>query len=129
MKELFVPFELAKKLNKKGYNVKYLAFYAIENYSVFKKGELYFTGGKLSDNQVIAPLYQQVVDWFREKHSIDVYAKRKLLKPHSSFIGIVNDSENKVYECYPNIDRGVYEMGTYYESLDKAIEEALRLIK
>ena len=129
MRDSFVPFELAKKLNKKGYDGKYLAFYAIENYSVFKKGDFCFTGGKLGDNQVIAPLYQQVVDWFREKHSIDVYVKRILLKPHISFIGIVNDSENKVYECYPNIYRGVYEAGTYYESLNKAIEEALDLIK
>lgn len=125
----FVSYEISKQLKEKGFKEPCLACYdgseMLSTYSTLFEPKNYNVGGGKNTS---APLYQEVVDWFRDKHSIDVYAKRILLKPHSSFIGIVNDSENKVYECYPNIDRGVYEAGTYYESLNKAIEEAIILI-
>lgn len=77
MKHLFVSYELAKLAKEKGFNEPCIAHYlnrllqykyCVENSntSLPKDGH----------NEFIAvPLYQQLVDWFREKYGIQVYER------------------------------------------------------
>lgn len=64
---------------------------------------------------VSAPLYQQIIDWFREKHHIDIYVGQKL---------------SKLYEGVVSWEKGILHTNklSYYEALNKAIEEAFKLI-
>jgi hypothetical protein len=71
-------------------------------------------------NSIDAPLYQQILDWFREKHRID--------------IDISCDYERETWwfgfrkkGCAYNKDYSM-KFKSYYEALDKAIEESFKLI-
>ena len=130
MKELFVPFNIAKALKKKDFDEECLAIWS----NVNRKTGLYtskrysFTIIKQKSQihkGISAPLYQQVIDWFREKHNIQI-----------------NITWNKFYPTHPYmweirptwIDQPLQPYGysgmseTYYLSLQRAIEEALKLI-
>lgn len=133
MKKLFVRYELANQLKEKGFNEPCL------KKSEHKKE----CGHKINGNcplhnlhcgypdceidktieSIGLPLYQQVVDWFREKHNI-------FLMPAI----LTLDEKNPIYKC------GIFSLITgdelataefdedYYKSIIKAIEEALKLI-
>lgn len=69
MKHLFIPYELALIAKEKGFDEPCLGLYHKDGMFVVEKTE--------SHNQYYgqicsAPLYQQIVDWFREKHNISI---------------------------------------------------------
>lgn len=76
MKHLFVSYEIAKTLKEKGFNEECIAYYlgslefrGTEHDLVLVENEI----NKLENNwktTISAPLYQQVIGWFREKHGI-----------------------------------------------------------
>ena len=132
MKKLFVPYEIAKQLKEKGFDEV-----CFTNYS--KKGTLMSvdsTSGSintdLSDYEYCsAPLYQQVIDWLRDKHKlyISIYRVRYYIdESHCWSLDYINN-EAKITKSYPNNKSmvGVKEKD-YYTALTKAIEEALKLI-
>lgn len=123
MDHLFVSWELSKQLKDKGFDEKCLGYY---NW----KGKFYFMTMGLSNSDaeqalpegtVAAPIYQQVVDWFREKHDTVVLVNRDI---HSG----------KILGWEGTIEKGIdgFETGktcdNYYGALTKAIEKALKLI-
>jgi hypothetical protein len=96
MKEQFVDHEIAALLKEKGFKEECMAFYEIsikakkDEHDGFsgpfgwKKGEVNFNKGYFENNGLPdnsneywllcgAPLWQQVIDWFREKHSIEIW--------------------------------------------------------
>ena len=115
MKHLFVPYELALKLKEKGFDERCFAF--------CDKEDVYFKGDVRCNlvTQIPALLYQQVVDWFREKHNIVIeltYASN--IQGESGFKYHLRKDSNynsKIGVVFP-----------YYKALTKAIEEALKLI-
>ena len=118
LKHLFVPYELAVKLKEKGFDYNCFAFYDSNNNieyfcNLYKK----HTNNSKSLGATVSPLYQQVVDWFREEHNI--------------LISVDNDGREYfyVYTFLKDDDRHILDgYKTYYEALTKAIEEALKLI-
>jgi hypothetical protein len=80
MKELFIPYNLALALKELGFNERCFGYYDFEK-------DLILFGDKLQNpscnsdlsnvhpdyynNEISAPLYQQVFKWFREKHRLD----------------------------------------------------------
>lgn len=150
MKKLFVPYELALALKEKGFDepcitkfeqyfdktklqavISTLSLNAPYEYEyngydqVIINSELHyhFTGYKNSvkdhnQNILAAPLYQQVIDWFREKHEVDFFLFK--LKKDIYKFDVHQNGERKTL---PNPTRL-----PYYEALDKAIEEGLKLI-
>lgn len=137
MKELFVPYELALKLKERGFDEPCLAFYN-EKHLLLSFGEklnvfwnsnkkihynrsIYnlFNESKCKKTMCNAPLYQQVIDWFREKHDILIFVS-------------AYKKDKYIYQLYSYDDKELSDISewifTYYEALTKAIEEALKLI-
>lgn len=76
MKNLFVPYDLSLSLKGKEFDEACIAYYDIEENNKLKPipmGEeinsFHSNSNKL---MVAAPTYQQVVDWFRNKHKTDI---------------------------------------------------------
>ena len=122
MKHLFVPYELALKLKEKGFKAKCFAWY--DHYKDFYYCDI---DDDVSKNTKLtgkdkscctAPLYQQVMDWFRERHKIMIELHWQEGTQNYSF-------------CY-GYKAGKWffpkETFEYYKALGKAIEEALKLI-
>lgn len=104
MKKQFVTYEIAKKLEEIGFNYNVIATYDNEEKLTLFDYEI------RASNQLIAPLWQQAIDWLREEHDI------------------------KVCEC-PSGGWKVWEKSdkkwlsfTFEFELSKAIEEAIKLI-
>jgi len=120
----FVPYELALKLKEKGFEdecfKKYIAGCLWSNPSV---PETYkFIHSNSSD--CLAPLYQQVVDWFREKHNIHIHISLNQFG-YGWMFALISTTH---YKSVKDLVGGVKFKWTYYETLNKAIEESLKLI-
>ena len=146
MKHLFVSYEIAKSLKDKGFDEKCCANYWVfgekkDNRTLltpFDRTDL----GELEDelgwayHELDVPLYQQVIDWFREKH--EIYISIDFFTVYEEGI---NRHTPRVY--YPGFGPVEYQLEElkkehfqivkesfvdYYGALDKAITEALKLI-
>jgi len=135
MNHLFVPYELAIKLKEKGFTEPCLSYYqpnieglvnqfyvSVDQPEVYEDTEHIIT---------LAPLYQQVVDWFRDKKSKFIYIQCILihLPEGGYFWGIGNMKIEDGWE-HTNYDmeEALRTHKSYYKCLETAIEEALKLI-
>lgn len=133
MEKLFIPYELALIAKEKGFDEPCFGLYkgdqviSVGGHWGMKIGHSMVTNTmEFADDEILAPLYQQIVDWFREKHRIDIY--------HLPVAKLHNDSEDQYafhifshkYGCCvgPNSARSPH----YYKLLNVAIEEAFKLI-
>lgn len=124
MEKLFVPYELAVLAKEKGFDEPCAGYYntndkkpvlcAFFNYTGVRYASLYKKHQHSSDP--IAPLYQQLVDWFRERHDINIVFD--LTSEEFCFI---------IESLKPPEDKWAY--GTdYYSALTEALKEAFKLI-
>lgn len=121
LKHLFVPYKLAIKLKEKGFNKPCFGYYN----DFLNKPELKIKPTKRNDEYLdqlcVAPLYQQVVDWFRKKYMIEIYIRGcKKIGNFGGYEYVIGD--NAIIISKQN------NFTEYYEALDKAIEIALKLI-
>lgn len=128
MKNLFVPYELALKLKEKGFDEPCLGYYGI--WSTELRFPVY--AGELEnwntiENLCSAPLYQQVQDWFREKHNLNITPQNCIQYPLDKELRKTGYGGN-IYNHKTDTNLKSYFGETYYESLTKAIEEAIKLI-
>ncbi len=128
MKELFVPFNLARLAEKKGFNQECLASYKtslntndIELLMINMKGRI----GIPEDFYVPAPLYQQLIDWFREKY--DLHLELEYIDQLALFNGKITDIlvNTEMVDTREFVD--TYQLD-YYSALEKLITEAFKLI-
>ena len=132
MKEQFVTYEIALKLKEKGFDEPCFGDYfhfERHNQSILDYDE--DRERIITDNtdenitKYLAPLWQQVIDWFREKHN-------KVIDLH------LWDREDKESWKYEVTEYGEYEMHfqtknpkikcSYEQARQTAIEHALTLI-
>jgi len=134
MKEQFVPYELAIKLKEKGFDESCFGLYNIyETYGqhgIINISDLLLINvnkGFKGENAIIAPLYQQVIDWFRKKYNIiiEVQFLGGLTKETAQYIFTVWVGEEYGIE---NDDSTQDWSNNYEEVRQKAIEHALTLI-
>jgi hypothetical protein len=115
MEELFVPFEIALELKEKGFKRDCFGYYystkLIFNETLIRKSDLPFEG-------IMAPMYQQVVDWLREDHHIIISVNFNIeLK---QFYGMIT---------IPGTDKLILrDMIDYHKAFDETIREALKSI-
>lgn len=126
MKDLFLPYELALIAKQKGFNEPCIGYFA-KNYATGEDNQLSLAdrpieASKFKSKYLAAPLYQQIIDWLREKHNIDIVIDRcvgsvrfcaKIIKP----------KKNQPLYC-----EFAGSFMDYYETLNKAIEEAFKLL-
>jgi hypothetical protein len=118
MEKQFVPYDLALKLKEKGFNEKCLGYY--------QNNELIITNITFYEIEkhnlgILAPLWQQVIDWLRIKYTIDLFV-RQITKDGRAYFKITKiDTEDKI-KGYSNF----YD--TVNIALNKAIERALTFI-
>ena len=116
LENLFVPYELALKLKENRFKEDCLAAYS------FTSKQIIGIGHYTDNGQLLAPLYQQAFDWFREKYGIEIWVE---------YSGKTGKSRKRKYYSLVNYVQGTIKEGFFYnhkEALNKAIEEALKLI-
>jgi len=127
MKDLFVPYSIAKQLSTKGFNEYCLTVYKKDT-SIMTSDDWAFGVNKdyLTKEWMdcLAPTYQQAVDWFREKHNIELSTtswKKEGTNGGIVWYYSVNDIGKPCkFNC---IDHK-----TIYEAITGAINEAFKLI-
>jgi len=111
MRKQFVTYEIALKLKELGFNEECLLVY--NSYKVLKhiiSGtnpdiDDYISFNKY-DDRLPAPLWQQAIEWFREKHSL-----------HISIYPVLNHWEGDVRDC--NLSNKVHTTKHNHEMLAK----------
>ena len=66
MSKNYIPYDLALKLNEKGYNVSNHAYYNIYNKHIFIHTPVNHS------ESIWAPTFGEAIDWFKENYNIDV---------------------------------------------------------
>ncbi len=120
MNHLFIPFRLAVLAEEKLFNEQCLAWYNYGKLQIFGE-DLILDCYATEENRPLAPLYQQIIDWFREKHNLYIEITMWHHGLHYSIKEIKKDS------CYAIKNQEEY-IEDYYSALTKAIEEAFKLI-
>ena len=135
MKHLFVPFEIAKKLKEKGFDEPCFRMY--------RDGELKRGAEEETTSQrdvksiyggILAPVYQQVIDWLNEQ-GIEVKAYKVLpidLEP-VWVVQLVSWSSKKLgfatkYVDHGNPDQPINHFKTRTDAVSAAITDALKYI-
>jgi hypothetical protein len=135
LKSQFVPYSLAKALKEKRFDVPCLAKYTripkdnidtllLEEQGVSKGVQIfgscknYNTKFYAKEGSISAPLWQQVIDWFRDEKYLDVMA----LPEGAKYTALVKSGT--LHECV------FYQENftSFYPALTIAIEEALKLL-
>lgn len=144
MEKQFATYEIAKRLKELGFNEPCLGLFDANKTFFIKEitqsdSEIYFGGYS-------APLWQQVIDWLREKKgwniSINEIGMYSNIEPYTK--GSYTAYEYWIYNTYENkkhylckYDWKKHSIGnfinniaaqSYYEARQNAIEEALKLI-
>jgi hypothetical protein len=125
MEKQFVTYDIAKQFKDKGFNEEVFGFYSDKNLNLILNlniPSLWKNSVLSKDNSlpthISAPIWQQVVEWFREKHQLDIIISSNLLG-----YGYI------IYQKYPpkNItDKTIFQH--YNKALEYAILEAIKLI-
>lgn len=80
MKEQFVPYEIALKLKEKGFDWHCLAVYMNGEFQIPRGFGMAIVTKEhvdvLKGKAILAPLWQQVIDWFLIEHEIYIYIAR-----------------------------------------------------
>ena len=124
MKEQFVTYEIALKLKELGFDEECFSAYTedgglmdIGNYSNYDKiGEL---DGHSYYISCLSPLWQQVIDWFREKYNLHITITSQSQESWQWHIQFPHDSLNKMWE---------EDFYTYEEAREQAILKAIQII-
>lgn len=130
MEDLFVSYDLALLANQKGFNLLCFNKYD-KNKKIMNDG--YYSYSKPATNKgtllefPAAPLYQQLVDWFRVKYDIIVGVDYERYNS-CGFIKHRFHKENSLYKhIWTNTDSDNIKI-SYYDALDLALNKAFKLI-
>lgn len=123
MKKLFVNYDLAVKLKEKGFDEKAFGrYYSVGNpqhiglFTDMNSNDI--SGRKNTTLMCNAPLYQQVTDFLREKHSIHIWITPLSLTNYEYYYFIAGGY---------TFSRNGYK--SYYDALEAVIETVLNEIK
>ena len=147
MKHLFVSYEIAVLSKDKGFDEICIDYYTkdgklLDGGAIYSKSRRIWSeridlpDDKFARFQSIscqvddekepltkAPLYQQLVDWLREEHNIIAFADPTVGKRFTpTVISNIQDVEKVSHMCWTD------KIYTYYEALDKALQQAFELI-
>lgn len=131
IKELFVSQELAIELKAKGFNEPCIMFYDFENelttfeQDLNEKITLYRSSETRLDF-ILAPLYEQVINWFDKQYNIQIFLCRDDDGYFSCKIKKWCDDLQDIYGYVTVYDWNISRDKS--ESLEVVIKESLKLI-
>ena len=141
IEKLFVSYDIAKQLKDKWFNEPCLGWFQFENYGTKVHTDKYWKeklSGLSAEEFLNAPLYQQVLDWFRETYGIGMNVVQQSCEMIKHYEEKSKNSMPMFFYYFTakteaqtqNIKSKVTGRGgdNYHELLIKAIEEALKLI-
>ena len=121
MKYLFVPYEIAIVAKSQGFNEPCLAYYERQQLSnIVEYSNSKLRQENLINGQCLAPTYQQLFDWFREKH--DRYLCYTYRNDDGQWLIWFERVSSE------DVEYTIHEHSSYYEALNKALEEAFKVI-
>ena len=139
MEKQFVTYEIALKLKELGFDEECLAWYLPE---IYIKDNIctpilgaYCRNWSSSKDRLNCPLYQQVTDWFREKHNIHIEVELTDNTMQFYYQYCIVDSKNREHHDEDMIDQAtrIYNynerFNTYEETREQAILKAIELCK
>jgi len=115
MNKEFVSYEIALKLKELGFKEQCFSFYDIEKKLYASEG-YYKIGYNVLNEEVIAPLYQQVFRWFREKYDIDISINTIYSK--------YNENISKKYRVFID-NKTVFTNVGFYDTYEEAQKECI----
>jgi hypothetical protein len=115
MNKEFVSYEIALKLKELGFKEQCFSFYDIEKKLYASEG-YYKIGYNVLNEEVIAPLYQQVFRWFREKYDIDISINTIYSK--------YNENISKKYRVFID-NKTVFSNVGFYDTYEEAQKECI----
>ena len=124
MQHLFVPYELALLAKNAGFDEPCLRFYQNSEELSDSLTDLdipHFTNKKTGTYSCIAPLYQQLIDWFYDKHKISIETRVGITGKWSGYVTISIGNVQKCPVSYSHLQ-------CKKELLNKLIGEAFKLI-
>lgn len=79
---------------------------------------------------ILAPLYQQLIDWFREQHGILIEVRSNILNVYYYVVIPITPFiiDGRVTEVINPVPYGTKDYKDYYKALEGAIEQAFKLI-
>lgn len=125
MKEQFVTYDIAVKLKELGFSQPCIA--GFNSYKALKHN-ISSTNANLDDydytyrydSKLLAPLWQQVIDWFRTEYDLLIYVSSFNKDKHChSICGYYNEQFTSISDFFE----------TYGEALESAILSTIDLIK
>ena len=130
MEEQFATYEIALKLKELGFDEDCSAvFYQGKFMNGHIEPHVWYLVNSISTNSdcnsldiVTAPLWQQVIDWFREKYNIHIY-----IDFYDGLYGFaIKLNKEKLYNRCGSFEPG---FKNYPEAREQAILKAIELIK
>ena len=122
MKHLFVPQDIALMAKGKGFDEECFAYYETPktiNFFDTKYGSI-IQPIEMDGLSTSAPLYQQLIDWFRNKHGIVIWIETAPYARTFNFRFYIETSDNRL-EGNKSKD--------YYKVYNEALIEGFKLIK
>lgn len=128
IQDLFLDEGLSKTAKEKGFNEPCMMYYYTDK--PFTPGTLQTgnIGVYINTNWMInAPLYQQIIDWFRDKHFIFITADLRSYEPDApKYIAEVKSTSCK--NMGETLLNGFIKYDTPRQALQQGIQEAFKLI-
>ncbi len=134
----FVNINLSRSLKNKGFDKECLACYDANGIiTSYSSDILKFVNYNSIGDVVSAPTYQEVIDWFRNKHNLllsstpFIQSQFDERKP-KFYSNIILWMDPKTYEKEERLSYFIHEGKNtyvdYYDALNEAIVEAIKLI-
>ena len=121
MEKQFCTIEITKSLEELGFDEECLWYWNIYNH---KEPELLEFIDEFSEDYLNAPLWQQAIDWFREKHHLYIQVVINQIDDDSLFpfyFYIVNMDTKLIVDLLSNY------IDDYYDAREQAILKAIEL--
>ena len=128
MEKQFVTYEIALKLKELGFDEECFGYFAP------LKKELTIWHNPEVTNQgefILAPLWQQAIDWLREEHRIDIQILRNKPGYHEYKVEIYKTKRDiNVYTYFTILeDNSIKWFQLYSEAREEGILEGIKLIE
>ena len=131
MKKQFVPYEIALKLKELSFDEECLAYFSNDKYhDLHHSCENVMEGDFVINNynELKAPLWQQVIDWIRERYKINIFFDCEMNLSSMEIAWF--KYRYKIYIERVWVNKGIYNgFNTYEEAREQAILKAIELWK